>query len=183
MGKQFLKIYQIRASRGSLEIVLMMGRYIFKIAKIFNLSIMSVQIAHYRPVSAGVSIRADTVAWYDGVAVVGAAGAAAGDGKHAAHSKWGGAGARGRPALAGALWIEFAFPIFSIFSKKGFSVNFLRCHSKTTPNLLRCSKCRCSRWLLRRQSSGSWEQWTDSSPSPPGPWHRTALKHQTLFEM
>ena len=38
---------------------------------------MSVQIAHYRPVGAGVSIRADTVARDDGVAVVGAAGATA----------------------------------------------------------------------------------------------------------
>ena len=38
---------------------------------------MSVQIAHYRPVSAGISVRADTVARDDGVAVVGAAGATA----------------------------------------------------------------------------------------------------------
>ena len=81
---------------------------------------MSVQIAHYRPVGAGVSIRADTVAWYDGVAVVGAAGATACYREHTAHSEGGGAGAWGRPALAGALWIEFTFPIFSIFSKKVF---------------------------------------------------------------
>ena len=64
---------------------------------------MSVQIAHYRPVSAGVSIRADTVARYDGVAVVGAAGATTGDGEHTAHSEGGGTGARGGAALAGAL--------------------------------------------------------------------------------
>ena len=65
---------------------------------------MSVQIAHYRPVSAGVSIWADTVAWDDGVAVVGAAGATARYREHTAHSEGGGASARGGAALAGALW-------------------------------------------------------------------------------
>ena len=65
---------------------------------------MSVQIAHYRPVSAGVSIRADTVAWDDGVAVVGAAGATARYREDTAHTEGGGAGARGGAALARAFY-------------------------------------------------------------------------------
>ena len=55
-------------------------------------------------VGAGVCIRGDRVGGHDGVAVVGAAAAAAGDGEHAAHSEGGGAGARGGAALARAFY-------------------------------------------------------------------------------
>ena len=67
------------------------------------------QLAHIRVglaegVGAGVRVRGDRVGGHDGVAVVGAAAAAAGDGEHTAHSERGGAGARGGAALARAFY-------------------------------------------------------------------------------
>ena len=54
-------------------------------------------------VGAGVRVRAGGVGGDDGVGVVGAAGAPAGDGEHAAHSEGGGAGPGGGAALGRAL--------------------------------------------------------------------------------
>ena len=73
------------------------------------------QFAHIRVgfaegVGAGVRVRGDRVGGHDGVAVVGAAAAATGDGEHAAHTEGGGAGARGGAALARAFYyINFNF--------------------------------------------------------------------------
>ena len=65
-------------------------------------------------VGAGVCIRGDRVGGHDGVAVVSAAAAAAGDGEHAAHSEGGGAGAGGSAALAGALGGSVAGAVVAI---------------------------------------------------------------------
>ena len=50
-------------------------------------------------VGAGVRVRGDRVGGHDGVAVVGAAAAATGDGEHTTHTEGGGTGSRGSASL------------------------------------------------------------------------------------